>query len=106
MSSPKMEHAKDVVKQHWMAWLPIAIIAATGMMAWGDTMARVSNLEKGESQIDVDHDRVVRIETQVEQIQNSVQNVHDDVEKVKQQIDTKFDLLLIEVRRQASRDPR
>lgn len=90
-----------------LTWLPLIILGATGLIAWGQTAQRVDALEEKAARAIDDHDRIVRIETQIEVITTTISDVRTEQKAVKEDIDRledtvqqSFAELLQELRRQ------
>jgi septal ring factor EnvC (AmiA/AmiB activator) len=91
--------------RHLIAWLPLLAVAGTGLMAWGATSQRVADLENKAKRAVDDHDRIVRIETQIESVTTTISEIRteqkevaDDVQRLEQTIQDSFRELLQELR--------
>lgn len=89
-----------------ITWLPLLLVAGSGLLAWGQTTqkvtstsTRVSALEERIEQTSQDRERIVRIETQVETLTTTLGEVRTEQKELEQLVRDNFDTLLEELRR-------
>ena len=80
--------------------LPLLAAVVTGAIAWGATNERVNQLETKAATATEDHDRIVRIETQITTIQTGQGELKQDVKELEKAINAGFADLLKEMNRQ------
>ena len=90
-----------------LTWLPLAAAVVAGAISWGVTAQKVEALETAAGRSSDDHDRIVRIETQITTVTTSVgdikteqKEIRSDVRRLEGTINDNFRMLLEEVRRQ------
>jgi hypothetical protein len=86
-------------------WLPLIILGGTGLIAWGQTSQRVEVLEEKAQRAVDDHDRIVRIETQMtsmtttmSEIRGEQKELGEDVQNLEKTLQSSFNVLLQELR--------
>ena len=89
-----------------LLWLPLILAVITGAVAWGQNANRISQLEKAAEEASTDHDRIVRIETEIKVVKEGQKELSDDVNKLDEDvrqlestIRSEFATLLAELRR-------
>lgn len=93
--------------RNMLTWAPVTFAIIAGAITWGVTTQRVQALEDKAETASNDHDRIVRIETQITTVTTSVGDVREeqkeiraDVRRLEGTINDNFRMLLEEVRKQ------
>lgn len=86
--------------RNFLTWLPLIAAIVGGAIAWGSTNERVNQLEVKATTAVQDHDRIIRIETQITQITRGQGELKEDVKELERAINAGFADLLKEINKE------
>lgn len=94
-----------------MFYLPLALAVVAGGVAWGGQQQKIEKLESQQAIAADDHDRIVRIETQITTITTQMgegkterKALADSVDALESEVQKGFSDLLLELQRQRNSD--